>query len=58
MAYIRIACNLPSGKCVLYDYELIVTVFFFGKFRWFFVTNDVPESVHYVPAHSRCYNSF
>lgn len=57
MAYIRIACYLPSGKCVLYDCALIVTVSF-CKFRWFFVTNDVPESVHYVLAHTRCYTSF
>ena len=58
MAYIRIACDLPSGKCVLYDCALNVTVFFFCKFRRFFVTNDVPESVHYVPAHTQCYTSF
>ena len=31
MAYIRIACNLPSGKCVVYDCALKVTDFSFNS---------------------------
>jgi hypothetical protein len=60
MAYIRIACDLPSGKCIVYDCALNVTGFFFVCVNsdGFFVTNNVPESVHYVLACTQCYTSF